>query len=144
MLTLMTIAGVKSKKEPHMDTNKKRSSVNMFFMSHFSYCPLIWMCHNRTKNSKIDRIHEGCFHLIYIDKKHLLRISHIRINLSLYTIKTLWVKMYKIYRGISPNILNDLFPLRQADQYFKRQFAIYYSEYENLKSSPRKSKISRI
>ena len=105
MLTLMTFAGVKSKIEPHMDSNKKRSSVNMFFMSHFSCCPLIWMCHNRTKNNKIrEGIHEGCFRLIYIDKKHLLRISHIRINLSLYTIKTLGVKMYKIHRGISPNI----------------------------------------
>ena len=25
--------------------------------------------------------------------------------------------MYKVHRGISPEILNDLFPLKQADQY---------------------------
>ena len=25
--------------------------------------------------------------------------------------------MYKVYRGISPGILNDLFPARQLDQY---------------------------
>ena len=25
--------------------------------------------------------------------------------------------MYKVHRGISPKIFNDLFPLRQADQY---------------------------
>ena len=64
-----------SRIEPYMDFNKKRLLVNAFFMSHFSYCPLIWMCHNRTKNNKINRTHERCLRLIYNDKKHLLRIS---------------------------------------------------------------------
>ena len=37
-------------------------------MSQFNYCPLIWMCHTRTKN-KINRTHERCIRLIYNDKK---------------------------------------------------------------------------
>ena len=35
--------------------------------------------------------------------------------------------MYKVYRAISPEISNDLFPLRQADQYslrYRSQFII--------------------
>ena len=28
--------------------------------------------------------------------------------------------MYKVHRGISPEILNDLFPLRQTEQYYLR------------------------
>ena len=38
-------------------------------MSQFNCCPLIWMCVNRTKNNKINRIHERCHCLIYNDKK---------------------------------------------------------------------------
>ena len=38
-------------------------------MSQFSYCQLVWMCHNRTKNNKINRLHERCLRLIYNDKK---------------------------------------------------------------------------
>ena len=34
---------------PYMDFNKKRLLVNAFFMFQLNYCPLIWMCHNRTK-----------------------------------------------------------------------------------------------
>ena len=41
---------------PSMDFNKKCLLVNAFFMSQFSYCHLIWMCHNRTKNNKINRV----------------------------------------------------------------------------------------
>ena len=29
---------------PYKDFNKKRLLVNMFFMSQFNYCPLIWVC----------------------------------------------------------------------------------------------------
>ena len=46
---------------PYMVFKKKRLLVNVFFMSQFNYCPLIWMCHNRTKDYKINRIHERCF-----------------------------------------------------------------------------------
>ena len=33
---------------PYMDFNKRKLVVNAFFSSQLNYCPLIWMCHNRT------------------------------------------------------------------------------------------------
>ena len=42
----------------------------------------------------------------------------LKINLSLYTMKTLGVLQSKCIKYIvEPEILNDLLPLRQADQY---------------------------
>ena len=38
-------------------------------MSQFNYCQLVWVCHNCTENSKINRLHERCLRLIYNDKK---------------------------------------------------------------------------
>ena len=38
-------------------------------MSQFNYCQLVWMCHNLTKNNKINRLHERCLRLINNDKK---------------------------------------------------------------------------
>ena len=58
-----------SRMTPYMDFNKKRLAVNAFFMVQFNYCPLIWMCHNRTYNNKIKRLHERCLRLIYNDKR---------------------------------------------------------------------------
>ena len=54
---------------PYIDFNKKRLAVNAFFMAQFNYCPLIWMCHNKTYNNKINRLHERCLQLIYNDKR---------------------------------------------------------------------------
>ena len=44
----------------YMDFDKERLAVNVFFMNQFSYCPLIWRCHNRTHKNKINRLHERC------------------------------------------------------------------------------------
>ena len=54
---------------PYMDFAKRRLLVNAFFYSQFNYCQLIWMCHNRANNNKINRLHERCLRLIYNDKK---------------------------------------------------------------------------
>ena len=67
---------------PHLDFKKKKLLMNSFFMSQFNYCQLIWMCHNRTKNSKINRVHERCLRFLYNDKNDLLE----KVALSLFTI----------------------------------------------------------
>ena len=43
--------------------------MNAFLNSQFSYCPLVWICHSRTNNRKINRIHERCLRIIYNDKQ---------------------------------------------------------------------------
>ena len=53
----------------YMSFAKRRLLVNAFFYSQFNYCQLVWMCHNRTNNNKINRLHERCLRLIYNDKK---------------------------------------------------------------------------
>ena len=73
---------------PYMDLNKKRLLLNAFFMSQFNYCQLVWMCHNRTKNNKINRLHERCLRLIYNDKKSSFE-QLLEIVLSLFTTEIL-------------------------------------------------------
>ena len=38
-------------------------------MSQFNYCHLAWMCHNRTKSSKINRLFKRFLRLLYDEKK---------------------------------------------------------------------------
>ena len=91
---------------PYMDLNKKKLLLNAFFMSQFNYCQLVWMCHNRTKNNKINRLHERCLHLIYNDKKfsfeEFLEIDS-SVSIQDRSLRSLASEMYKIYHGISPN-----------------------------------------
>ena len=53
---------------PFINITKRRILMNSFFRSQFNYCPLIWMCHSRTNNRKINRLHERCLRIIHNDK----------------------------------------------------------------------------
>ena len=46
----------------------KKMLMDSFFKSQFSYCPLVWMCHSRTINIKINHLHERCLGVICNDK----------------------------------------------------------------------------
>ena len=41
----------------YMGATKKRILMNTFFKSQFNYCPLAWMCCNRSLNTKMNRLH---------------------------------------------------------------------------------------
>ena len=42
----------------YMDKPQLELTMTSFVMSHFSYCPLVWMFHDRKSNNKINKIHE--------------------------------------------------------------------------------------
>ena len=81
---------------PYMDFNKRKLAVNTFFSSQFNYCLLIWMCYDSTYNNKINRLHERCLRLIYINKGSSFEELLVKDNLSLYTIKTFILKFLQI------------------------------------------------
>ena len=54
---------------PFMNIEKRKMIMNAFFNSQFSYCPLIWMFHNRLINNKINRLHERCLRIVYNDNQ---------------------------------------------------------------------------
>ena len=77
-------------------------------MSQVNYCQLVWMCHNRTKNNKINRLHERRLRLIYNSKK----LRKIDSSVSIHDLRALAIEMHKIYFGILPPIMNEIFTLR--------------------------------
>ena len=50
-----------------MSMNQKKLLMNAFISSQFSYCPLIWMCHSRTLNTKINKIYERALRIVFND-----------------------------------------------------------------------------
>ena len=53
-----------------MSKKKLRVIMKAFIMSQFSYSPLVWMCHSRTLNNKINKLHERALRrLVYDDRQ---------------------------------------------------------------------------
>ena len=105
---------------PYMDLNKERLAVNAFFIAQFNYCPLIWMCHNRTYNNKINRLHERCLRLIYNDKRSsfedLLEKDN-SVSIHHKNLQALAIEMFKVYAKTSPEIMQEVFQVKVQGNY---------------------------
>ena len=101
---------------PYMSIPKRKLLMNSFFTSQFNYCPLTWMCHSRTMNNKINRLHERCLRIVHSDKttsfeKLLEKDGSVTIHTR--NLQTLATEMFKVYKNLSPAIIADLFHVRQ-------------------------------
>ena len=99
---------------PHLDFKKKKLLINFFIMPKFNYCQLIWMCHNRTKNNKINKLHERYLRLLYNDKIssfHDLLEKDGSVSFHHRNVRALATEMYRIYDGMAPEIVTEIFPL---------------------------------
>ena len=52
---------------------KQKFLLNSFITAQFNYCPLIWMCHSRTLNNKINRIQQRALRIAYTDYKPIFK-----------------------------------------------------------------------
>ena len=109
---------------PYMNIQKRRTITKSFVTSQFSYCPLIWMFHSRPLNSKIYSIHEIALRITYQDNhERALRITY-QDNMSTFqellnkdnsvsihhrNLRVLATEMFRIHRGLSPEIVREIF-----------------------------------
>ena len=87
-----------------MNLSKRRLLMNSFFKTQFNYCLLIWMCHGRENNRKINRLHQKCLRTIYNNKQssfdELLEKDR-SVSIHERNLQFLATDMYKISNGLS-------------------------------------------
>ena len=119
---------------PYMSIPKRKLIMNSFFTSQFNYCPLVWMCHSRSMNSKTSRLNETCLHIIYNDKsssfEELLEKDK-SVTIHVKHIQKLATEMFKVFKNLSPPIVANLFEVRQNDYNLKHRS---YFSIPNVKS----------
>ena len=97
---------------PYMNIQKRRTIMKSFVTSQFSYCPLIWMFHSRRLNNKINSIHERALRITYQDNastfEELLNKDN-SVSIHHRNLQVLATEMFKIHRGLSPEILRETF-----------------------------------
>ena len=78
------------------------------------------MCHRRTLNNKINRLHERYHRIAYNDKlssfQNLIdQDSSVSVQTS--NLQTLAIEMYKVSKGIAPKIFADIFSCNSRANY---------------------------
>ena len=95
---------------------QRKTLLNSFIKSQFSYHPLIWMFTSKGLNRKINRFHEKSLRLILNDNQstvdEMLDTLNEKTTLQ-QCIDRLLTEVYKFLNGCSPDIMNEVFHLRQ-------------------------------
>ena len=95
-----------------MNVNQKKVIMNAFITSQFSYCLAIWMCHNRSLNTKINRIHESALRIVYNDNSSSYESSSVKIHHS--NLQQLAVEIYKARNNLSSSLMSEIFALKNT------------------------------
>ena len=112
-----------------MSLSKKRSLMNAFFNSQFNYCPLIWMCHSRENNNKINRLHERCLRIIHNDKRSSFNANLEKdgsVSIHERNIKILATEMFKVSKNLAPPQIQEIFKLKDQPHYNLRYNSLFF------------------
>ena len=93
-----------------MSCNQRKSIMNAFISSQFNYCPLLWMCHNRSLNTQINKIHHRALSIVYRDNTSsfdtLLEKSG-TVSIHHRNIQSLAIEIFKSLNNLSPSLMSD-------------------------------------
>ena len=106
-----------SKVASHMSFNKKKILLKTFITLQFNYCPLVWMCHSRGLNNRINNLHERALRIVYQDKKSDFETLLKMTNLPQSTWETFIISSLKftVKNNFSPEIMGDIFHFQENE-----------------------------
>ena len=91
---------------------QRKSLMSAFFISQFSFCPLVWMCHSRTLNRKINNLHYRALRVVYRDETSFysdLLNKDGSVTIHHRNLQSLAIEIYKVYQGVSPSFMSNIF-----------------------------------
>ena len=103
-----------------MKITQRKVLMKSFVLSHFGYCPLVWMFCGRSLNNRINRIHERGLRMVYDDytstfESLLGRDQSFTIHET--NIQTLAIELYKTVNNLSPDLMKRVFPVNSNPRY---------------------------
>ena len=110
-----------------MNISQRKVIMKAFIHSQFGYCPLVWMFHSRKLNNRINRIHERSLRVVYNDNVSTFRQLLDKDNS--FTIherntQALGIELYKVVNGLSPDIMKEVFPIKESIKYSSKNIFI--------------------
>ena len=96
----------------YVDVEKLRIMMNAFIVSQFSYCPLVWMFHDRLVNKKISKVHERTLRIAYKDscsnfEELLTKANSVTIHHK--NLQLLATENFKTQWNLNPSFMNQIF-----------------------------------
>lgn len=107
-----------------LDEGDARVLSNAFILSNFSYCPIIWMYCSKGLHQKIDTVHKRALRAVtraYDKSYEELLVSEAVLSTHQRNLVTLLAEMYKSMSVSHPDIVRDLFSLKESAYWLRNQ-----------------------
>ena len=95
-----------------MDPIKLGILIRAFVVSHFQYCPLVWMFQSRHLHSKINRMDERALRIAHNDYQSTFNIlleNSCSVNMHVKNLQTLMNEMFKTKENLNPPFMKEIF-----------------------------------
>ena len=90
--------------------------MNSFVNAQFSYCPLIWMFHDRNLNATVNKIRERALRIVYKDThancEALLKLDN-AVSVRQRNLRYLIIEIYNAKNSLIPSFMRELFKPRE-------------------------------
>ena len=100
-----------------MSCNQRKIIMDAFISSQFNYCPLLWMCHSRSLNTQINKIHHRALSIICRDNtssfETLLEKSE-SVSIHHRNIQSLATEIFKSLNNVCPSTMSEVFKLTET------------------------------
>ena len=96
----------------YMEKSKLELTITSFVMLHFSYCPLLWMFHDRKSYGKINKIHERALRIIHKDSTsgfEGLLIKSNSVSVHQRNLQLLLIEIYKTINNLKTSFMAAVF-----------------------------------
>ena len=96
--------------------------MNVFIFSQVGYCPLVWMCHSRKLNNRINNIHKRALRIVYRDYEstfqQLLKQNK-SASIHQRNLQILATEIFKTKNGLNSVIMEDVFKFKNFAYNFR-------------------------
>ena len=91
--------------------HRRKMLMQAFFNSQFSYCPLVWMFHSRSVNTRINNLHYRALRIVYRDETSSFRELLLRdgsVSIHHLNLQSLAIEMFKVVKGVAPEFMDNI------------------------------------
>ena len=88
----------------YTNLQKRRILMKSFITLQFIYCPLVWMCHSRSLDNKVNHIHEEVLRIVYQDFQSsfsALLVKYNSFTIHQKNLQLLAIEIFKVKMNLS-------------------------------------------
>ena len=104
----------------YISGDEKRLLFKLFIVSQSNYCPIVWMCHGRDLNNKINNLHERALRTVYQVKKssfETLLNDDKSVSIHVKNLQYLTTEIFKVNNDLCPEIMKEIFIFHENPKY---------------------------